>query len=515
MSSGQYQKTTQHTEAGCFGRSFIQPKFSINNPSDEHEKEADHKALKVMQMKKSLIQAKSLPTTYVQRKCAHCEEEETKMQRKEKNGEETSTDRTLESYIGNLQTSGQSLATEVRNFYEPRFGYDLRNVKIHTDSKAAKSAQAINALAYTSGNNIVFNSGQYSPMTDNGKKLLGHELTHVIQQQGNRTNKIQRTNITGGQYGTELDIFSTHVTSVPNLVFRLLKRSPTFVKMAAGMDAHYVSHSSKRTPTNWFSEWGVNDKGVITKGPFIGRRMLAIVLGFAGSSFSPTGSPENDYGYDFIRLKPPDSSNQDQIVGEWIEAIAHETTHAFNMVTNRRPAATTEAARITAAIKDEVNTRATEARVATEATRGRLKGFTPTKSSQNPAQVQRDMFPSELKRTYLEQFVLSELISKAIAKESLSSGNIQTHNELVDRLPLNVEGAMQHPWLILYLDKKAGIYKSFQSKYDELRYIQRIIDSRWEDFGKNSLADPDIKEKILQEHAHAFFEGIFSYAPKP
>ena len=81
----------------------------------------------------------------------------------------------------------------MRNFYEPRFGYDFNNVKVHTDTVAAKSAQSINALAFTSGNNIVFNNGQYSPDTDSGKRLLGHELTHVVQQRGSvNRKKLQR-----------------------------------------------------------------------------------------------------------------------------------------------------------------------------------------------------------------------------------------------------------------------------------------------------------------------------------
>ena len=61
-------------------------------------------------------------------------------------------------------------------------GYDFSNVRLHTDSVAANSAQSINARAYTTGNNIVFNEGQFNSDTDNGKKLLGHELTHVVQQ---------------------------------------------------------------------------------------------------------------------------------------------------------------------------------------------------------------------------------------------------------------------------------------------------------------------------------------------
>ena len=127
----------------------------------------------------------------IQRKCAHCEEEK-KTYRKEMNSNETTADHGLESYISNLNNSGQLLPNEVRSFYEPKFGYDFSNVKVHTNPVAAKSAQSINALAYTSGNNIVFNSGQYSPATNAGRKLLAHELTHTIQQKRTDDKNIQR-----------------------------------------------------------------------------------------------------------------------------------------------------------------------------------------------------------------------------------------------------------------------------------------------------------------------------------
>lgn len=161
---------------------FIQPKLTINQPNDVYEQQADAMADKVMRMEQPGVQLKPLAISAVQRKCEHCEEEEKKMQRKEFGNEEVVAEDSLESYVGSLSGGGQPLPNEVRSFYEPRFGYDFSNVKIHTDTVAAKSAQSINALAYTSGSNIVFNNGQYSPNTGNGKKLLGHELTHVVQQ---------------------------------------------------------------------------------------------------------------------------------------------------------------------------------------------------------------------------------------------------------------------------------------------------------------------------------------------
>jgi len=76
---------------------------------------------------------------------------------------------------------GAGLDGEVREFMESRFGYDFGQVKLHTDSKAAESAAAVNAKAYTVGNEIVFGNGQFSPGGVEGKRLLAHELTHVVQ----------------------------------------------------------------------------------------------------------------------------------------------------------------------------------------------------------------------------------------------------------------------------------------------------------------------------------------------
>jgi hypothetical protein len=87
-----------------------------------------------------------------------------------------------ENYIYSLSGKGRSLAPDEKDFFETRMKQDFNDVKIHTDNDAARSAQSINALAYTSGNNIVFNKGQFDPQSETGKKLLAHELTHVVQQ---------------------------------------------------------------------------------------------------------------------------------------------------------------------------------------------------------------------------------------------------------------------------------------------------------------------------------------------
>lgn len=81
-----------------------------------------------------------------------------------------------------LSSAGHSLDPATRAFMEPRFGHDFSRVKVHTDAKAAESAQSVSALAYTVGRNIVFGAGHYDPSSTMGKKLLAHELAHTVQQ---------------------------------------------------------------------------------------------------------------------------------------------------------------------------------------------------------------------------------------------------------------------------------------------------------------------------------------------
>jgi hypothetical protein len=83
-----------------------------------------------------------------------------------------------------LRSPGQPLDGTTRAFMEPRFGHDFSRVRVHTDAKGAESAIAVNALAYTVGRDVVFGEGQYAPETSQGRKLIAHELMHVIQQSG-------------------------------------------------------------------------------------------------------------------------------------------------------------------------------------------------------------------------------------------------------------------------------------------------------------------------------------------
>lgn len=86
--------------------------------------------------------------------------------------------------ISKIRGRGQPLDTETRAFMEPRLGHNFADVRIHTDRQATEIAREINARAFTVGSDIVFGTGRYMPTTNEGRRLLAHELTHVIQQAG-------------------------------------------------------------------------------------------------------------------------------------------------------------------------------------------------------------------------------------------------------------------------------------------------------------------------------------------
>lgn len=83
-----------------------------------------------------------------------------------------------------VRSPGKPLDASTRREMESRFGYGFERVRVHTDARAAESAQNLNARAYTVGSNVVFGSGQYAPESTHGRRLLAHELTHVLQQTG-------------------------------------------------------------------------------------------------------------------------------------------------------------------------------------------------------------------------------------------------------------------------------------------------------------------------------------------
>ncbi len=176
----------------------IQAKLTINEPGDQYEQEADRVAERVMRMLDLSLTEKTAVSRWprgvrIQRMCPGCEEElhrqpieeedeEETLQTKEVPGHTPEVTPDVQAQVNPIEGGGQPLPQSVRAFFEPRFGHDFSQVRIHTDGRAAESANAVHSLAYTVGRDIVFGAGRYAPETLAGRRLVAHELTHILQQ---------------------------------------------------------------------------------------------------------------------------------------------------------------------------------------------------------------------------------------------------------------------------------------------------------------------------------------------
>lgn len=164
----------------------IQTKLAVNTPGDKYEQEADATAEKVMRMpavgrQKEETQLQSARENKIQKKETDNIQPENDLPGSGENTQSFAGNAT-ESAIRNKTSGGQPLSTESKSFMEPRFGNDFSTVRIHHDNEAAQLNSQLNARAFTYQNHIFFGQNQYQPHSPQGKQLLAHELTHVVQQ---------------------------------------------------------------------------------------------------------------------------------------------------------------------------------------------------------------------------------------------------------------------------------------------------------------------------------------------
>jgi hypothetical protein len=196
----------------------LQCKLSIGATDDPLEQEAETIADKVMRMpavplfqktsSASLLQMERVPEgrmrqrgaggEVIRRKCSQCEEEKLQrkslvsyIQRKESSAGTVASEHVTEK-INASRGGGRNLDGTTQSFMQNRFGADFSQVKIHTGTEAIQMNRELNAKAFTVGNDIYFNEGQYNPDSRDGKHLLAHELTHTVQQEKGVQRKIQR-----------------------------------------------------------------------------------------------------------------------------------------------------------------------------------------------------------------------------------------------------------------------------------------------------------------------------------
>jgi len=162
----------------------LQAKLRINEPGDVYEQEADRVAEQVMRPPDVPVYpetSQSRAAQLVQRV----------------SGSTAGVGTAPQIVQDVLSSPGEPLDAATRAFFEGRLGHDFRQVRVHSDAKAGISARAIGALAYSIGQHIAFGQRQYRPHTNEGKRLLAHELAHVVQQ----VNGSCPTNATGAVAG--------------------------------------------------------------------------------------------------------------------------------------------------------------------------------------------------------------------------------------------------------------------------------------------------------------------------
>jgi hypothetical protein len=192
----------------------IQAKLRISQPGDADEREADRVA-------DSVVSSADQPT--IHRKCncegggascPACEEEEVEQAKgiHRKAASSSNGDQSVHDGFHEAIGPGQPLDSSTRGFMESRFGHDFSGVRVHTGEQAAQSARSIQARAYTLNRDVAFDSGAYAPRSAEGKKLLAHELTHVVQQanssSGNPLRRAADTTQTQQQQKSEPGFFS-------------------------------------------------------------------------------------------------------------------------------------------------------------------------------------------------------------------------------------------------------------------------------------------------------------------
>jgi hypothetical protein len=167
----------------------IQTKLSINQPGDGYEQEADRVAGQVIRIPEAQQRACACGGACPECQIQQVAREHAQTKRVQANDSAEMVAPPIVHDV--IRSSGQLLEQSTRAFFEPRFGFDFSRVRIHHDQDAAESAREFGAYAYTVANHIVFGAGRYAPQRPDGKRLLAHELTHVMQQSASSAPRLQ------------------------------------------------------------------------------------------------------------------------------------------------------------------------------------------------------------------------------------------------------------------------------------------------------------------------------------
>jgi hypothetical protein len=221
----------------------IQTKLTIGLPGDALEHEADRVAGQVMRMPQPMrsqaqvgaSEHRVAPAAQVQTKSSHTGD---------------SGGLAAPPIVHDvLRSPGQPLDAATRAFMEPRFGHDFSKVRVHADAKSAEAALSISARAFTSNYSVVFGAGEYASRNSQGRALLAHELTHVVQQAGSGQPAIQRQekDKDAGKKPSAEKVYGPFL--LPVVVITADAPSPARRTQTAAADNTRVARAANRLPT--------------------------------------------------------------------------------------------------------------------------------------------------------------------------------------------------------------------------------------------------------------------------
>jgi uncharacterized protein DUF4157 len=423
-----------------------------------------------------------------------------------------------------LRSPGQPLDQATRAILEPSFGRDFGHVRVHADAQAAESARAVDALAYTAGQDVVFAAGRYRPESAAGRALIAHELTHTIQQQAapsettsesdgleleaNRAAvdvlagrpahvtsaaaapAVQYLKVTQGGFGRALEEF-TNMWSVPDSTIRLLWTSPTFMRLARTIDQHFVAREDsfrfnpESTPTGTIAR---GDAGMPRS--MIGKRELMVIR--HEPAFEPVNSPDNPLSADLIQVDDLDPAG-------FIQQLGHEATHAATFVGATAPSPQTLVDEVNAGIQEEIATRRSEATILGEVNDPQVRAQVAKVGSRVTTEVERDIAPA-LGMTYLESFFFDRRLRDAQASDQITEDSAREYREVISKA---ISLGLAVP--------------DFYGEYGRVWVDRQTCVKEWADFHRStppgSPGYDAAKEVLLQDHATRFFGGQVSYQP--
>jgi hypothetical protein len=530
----------------------IQAKLKIGQPNDKYEQEADRVADQVIR----------IPEQQFQRACSG-------------NSGSPNCPRTISNpaspvpadtldHIHPVKGVGKPLEKSERDFFESRFGHRFDNVRLFTGTQAEESAQALNARAFTVGSNIVFGAGQNNPVHSERRKLLAHELTHVIQQgasrqvaatpavkvarQHTRTQLVQRKPaVSSGEFGKALEWYTdTWLDREPEAKKKLvsmLKSSATFMAMVASLDSKVISWRG-----DWWDEhaleYALDENGWLrhdtpSDKSSIGKRLLFIQISHRGTFFNPYGQPVPgtwDYG-DTIYLQFPKAwKATDEQLGKLAGSIAHETKHVVEFISSSKGPAADAPTAIARGIKEEALVRKTEHKVLKEIRgAGKLSAASPAvtkwekirafEAGTAPADVERSFPSMKPTKTYLELFLLGFL--KEQWRGDLSAEKLNDLTSKMDEISITPEIYNASYTLKDYGEALAMMVvfggpndplRNINMEYAALYLVERVIGMRWDEFLDSGISPDDYfdrKEDMLQEHLRILNAGTgVAYSPR-